>query len=426
MRILLSLLILCVPLSAAAGEARLRALETRLDALLADMLGPGRARVFLHPETRRSRLANKPRGAVLWDRIERRIKKAPHVLPGFKVPRSLKDETLRSLKTSLGAGWRARSVLRVRVVVDSRATPAELDAIRTALNSALGLDTAAGDIVEMHPAPMRRRLPAWALYGFGAAALILLLMLASRRLDLNLPNFSWPRWAPSRIFLPSGKALPPVISALGRRHVPTIVDFLESEPPETAAEIFRSLARETIPEVFRRLSTLRRLALAEILLLTEPAPARRGGPENRLMAQVAGFEAGLGLLEHILLHCSERLREQVLEHLDRISPARARNLREELLTLEDLAAADLESLKRCLSAFSIDDLALGLYESPKDARERILSALPEIIRGMVSRRARYFVPESYEAVASMRGEIYARWKRLELYGRVRPLRLVGN
>ena len=56
----------------------------------------------------------------------------------------------------------------------------------------------------------------------------------------------------------------------------------------------------------------------------------------------------------------------------------------------------------------------------------ILTALPEIIGEMVRRRARYFVPDSFESVASMRGEIYARWERLELYGRVRPLRPAGN
>lgn len=425
MRVLFSLLILCVPLSAAVDQARLRALEPRLDALLADMLGPGRARVFLRHEIRRSRTAIKPRGAALWDEVERRMQGAPPVLPGFKVPRRLKEEARRSLKASLGSGWRTRRVLRVRVVVDSRTGPAELSAIRSALSSALGLDPAAGDSIEVHLAPMRWRPPGWPLYGFGAAVLILLLLLASR-FDLRLPNFSRPRRTPSRIFLPQGGGLPPVLSALSRKHVPTIVAFLKGESSETAAEIFRSLARETTPEVFRRLSTRQRLALAEVLLLTEPARARRRGPEDRLMAQVAGFEAGLGLLEHILLHCSERLREKTLRHLDQVSPARTRELREELLTLEDLAAADLESLKRCLSAFSIDDLALGLYEAPRDARERIIAALPKIIGELVRKRARYFVPESYESVASMRGEIYARWKRLELYGRVRPLRLVGS
>ncbi|MBI2362483.1 MAG: hypothetical protein HYV15_03765, partial [Elusimicrobia bacterium] len=138
--------------------------EARLDALLADILGPGRGRAFvrlvpLPPDVEEPEPARPPSPAVLWDGIRKELEAAPPVLPGFRTPRSLREEALRQLmrqaapaKTKAAASPGA--ALSVTLIMDAGVSEAEAAAASDAVARALELSLERGDTLRTSKAPL--------------------------------------------------------------------------------------------------------------------------------------------------------------------------------------------------------------------------------------------------------------------------------
>jgi len=460
--------ILCASADARPAEGdRVEVLESRLMETLDADLGPGKSKVFIRtvdaplpdeavgaeaaqePESRSSR------GEVLWDRIERRRQEAPPVLPGYRVPSDLRAEALRSLKEELREGDAAprtapgQPALSVSLMLDSDVDPEAAERARSATVAALGLDPDRGDSLKvsriLRRSPARRPPLSSRLRETSALALVyggpplLLLALAAGLMAYFRPSrrarAAEPAAPPARARRAGGLILP------GPRHEAAAALTLQTETTEVVVEALRCMSCDSAAGVYRRLPEPCQLSAARALLAhpTEPgvAPAPGGpyapgtagsgtapavGVYERLRASLEAYENGEGLLAALLPRCPEARRESLLSRLQTDFPAEILRLRREIPTLGDLAEADPPSLRTCLSAFSCDELALCLYELPSDQRDRILAALPGIVRDMVQEKSRRMVPETSELVEAARTDVVTRWRRLELCGRVRPLR----
>ncbi|MFH1726286.1 MAG: FliG C-terminal domain-containing protein [Elusimicrobiota bacterium] len=411
-----------------------RSLEARLDVLLADILGVGKARAFVRARSRAPEIAAEPatRPAALWDEIAERIENAPPVLPGYPAPRSLQEEAVRSLMAAAAPSlvFPAGEVLTVTLLVDPSVGREELEPASSAVAEALGLDPARGDLLQVARAPVgstwrkalrkpdiREAVLTASVYAAAAALLLVLalaiLPLTRRRATRRAPDPQVPHRSLAR-------ARPESLGFIAPRHAESIVEFLSEQTVGTAVAVLRSVDHETAAAVFRRLPDAAGLAIAKALLLSPPeTPAGQPPPpaaRRMLSRHLAAVAQGEGLLAEILLRCPERTRGQVLHYLAASAPGQVRSLEKELPTMADLSGADPAVLRRCLSPFSCDEIALSLYDVPDDARNPILSALPAVLRNMVREKAEYLVPDSLEQADRARARILVRWKRIDPMG----------
>jgi len=136
---------------------------------------------------------------------------------------------------------------------------------------------------------------------------------------------------------------------------------------------------------------------------------------------LASYARGPGLLEELLLRAPQPLRDGLLGDLHRVDPDAARRIRRAVPSFRDLARADENSLRLCLSVLSTADLVRALYDFDPAPREKMLESLPILLREEIREQLRSFVPDSMESVETARSRITARWRRLERDGRVSSL-----
>jgi len=405
-----------------------------LQALLDRALGPGQALVFVRavaaPEAQQEEEPPPEEQGALWDEIRRRMDSAPSVLPGYSAPSDLKRELLRSLQGRVQPAppGEHRECLHVTLVFDSSLDERTAEKARALVFEAADLDPERGDAIRIVRAGIaaeaaegavpRQRIPPSRLPTRRALTAILALAAGAMfLLGASALARSLRARKPQRKEKPAPPPAPIRIEP-GRARV--TAEFLAGENACAAAEILRLAEPRVAADIFRRLPTLLKRGIAKHLLSPSQPCAAPGEGEvrERLRSRLDSHDRGEGLLIEMLLRCSESERDEVLAGLGAAS-----RLKEELLTISDLAASDAASLRTCLAAFSSEELALCLYELPEPVRERILGSLPEVFRAMVLEKLEYMVPDSLTAVDMTRGDICSRWRRLEHCGRVRPLKV---
>ncbi|MFA6029452.1 MAG: hypothetical protein WC969_06345 [Elusimicrobiota bacterium] len=450
-------------LSWAAGRARaaappdwlaLRSQEERAELLLSDALGPGRARVFLRARAQASAPAEGP-DAALFDRVQRSLDEAPPVLPGFALPRTLKDEILRAY----AAPAPGPTVLEATLVLD-RGVPQE--GVQRAMDlteRVLNLDAERGDslrLVRENIAPQATASGrAWgglserALAGLQsllATAVLLVAALAALRMIVPLPGGSRSRSARRtalRRRLAGSAALARLLPDPDGADLPRLkpgeagaaAEFLSGEPSAAAAAALRVFGARTAALVLRRMSApARRAAAAELARAREqpasapPAPAGRRWPwtksppppepVGRRLARRLGEEEREAFLDELFLRLDRGEQDELAAAVETVSPARARSLRG-LPDLDDLAAAEPAALRVLLCRFSSAELAGALHGAQEATRERLLASLPDAVAATVGEEE-VAVDPGGERTLSLRGELLARWRRLSLEGRVPP------
>ncbi len=423
-----------------------RTLEAKIDAALDAMLGPDAARSFVRasveeiPESGGRSLSNDSSDeAALWDEIRGKLDDLPPVLPGYRIPRSLKAEVLSRVAQAAAprrVESRKRTVLTVSLLVDESVEAKSLTPATAALAHAVGLDPDRGDILQITRTRLR---PTWVslirgerFRGFALAAF-------SVALGASLPLLAaWLLWKPGKRTEPEKKVCsqpleaPPLDADFNpipfwndARYARAVADFLAHEPPEAAAAVLSLLTYDAAGDVFRLLPEAARRGVAALLAAESGVGAKdlfhTGQLRRRLREHLASYARGPGLLEELLLRAPQPLRDGLLGDLQRVDPDAARRIRRAVPSFRDLARADENSLRLCLSVLSTADLVRALYDFDPAPREKMLESLPILLREEIREQLRSFVPDSMESVETARSRITARWRRLERDGRVSSL-----
>jgi hypothetical protein len=429
-----------------AGRAAFeRTLEERIDASLAVLLGPDLARSFVRakvepiPGSGELEMIDRAQEAVsLWDDIREKIEASPPVLPGYRLSRGLREEVLRRVADEAApvrAPDRKRTVLTVTLLVDESVEETALTRASAAIADAVGLDADRGDMLQITRADIR---PSWGrlLRGsrFRSAALTAACVALGAAIPIVVAFLLWkPRgkeWTPKRASAPleneTKTAAPadfdPAPFWNDSRYSHAVADFLARETAEASSAFLALLSPDAAGDVYRKLPEKQRRAVAAFLAAGSPSNPRElfqtAHLRRRLREHLASYARGPGLLEELLLRAPQHLRDGILGDIHRADPAAARRLRRAVPTFRELAKADASALRLLLSPFSTADLVLAFYEFDAAAREKMLESLPSILRDEVREELRAFVPDSTESVDAARARITARWRRLELDGRV--------
>lgn len=431
--------------------------EARLDALLADILGHGRGHAFVRliplppdvtePPPAPPSAQPRPEPSTLWERIGERGKRTPPVLPGFAAPRSLREEALQELfGRPMPAAPPAAApppdpgfALAVTLLLDDSVSDGELKAASDAVARALGLAAERGDTLRASRAPLTPTLTkvfsepgvrsaaaaggtagSLALVGLALVALALRGRNSALRSLLIAPQpaVSAPpvfHVAPPAAAAPDAPAPPAVLPPLGAGGAAACAEFLRDGPAAAAEWLLRRATPSEAAAVYERLPRPVRLGAARLLAdAAQPAapPTNPAELAERAVRRVSGLER----LEDILLRLGPKSREEACEHLRLSCPGAAGRLNA-LPLFPELALADVEDLRLCLSAFSTARLAAALGAETPAVRVAFLEALPGVAADLVRER----LAREPSGGAAAQGEILARWRGLERAGRVRAL-----
>lgn len=417
-----------------------RTLETKIDAALEAMLGPDAARSFVRASAEEisedvalSEFDDAPEAPALWDEIQARVDRIPPVLPGYPLPRSLKEEALARVAHAARPRRREahrRDLLTVTLFIDESVEEKTLVRVTEALAGALGLDDRRPDALQVKRARLR---PAWGSLVRGARFRGTLLTALCVALGGSLPLLiAWLFWKPrpqEAVKKPAPRTAGPASIRIplwnDARYARAVADFLTREPPEAAAAVLAMMSYDAAGDVFRMLPEDRRRRVAAVLSERTDSdadePFETDETRERLRRHLENYARGPILLSELLLRAPQSVRDTLLFDMRRANPGTARELRRAAPSLMDLAMADESSLRLCLSVFSVSDLACALYDFDPLARETMLDALPLLVREDVRRELDSFVPDSTESVDAARARITTRWRRLESDGRVRSL-----
>ena len=426
-----------------------RTLEKRIDELLDAMLGPGLARTFIRAAVETvpgsgliEMTDEREKTAALWDEIQGRLESTPPVLPGYPLPHALKAEVLSRVAAAAAPVRkpdRSRAILTVSLLVDHSVEERDLTPVTAAVADAVGLDPDRGDILQITRASIR---PTWAsllktnkvrgamliaaciALGLGIPICIAIFMGGKTR-ELFSARTHISEQKPSTDFASHSETdFDPTPFWNDSRYAQAVADFLAKQPAQSAAALLGLLSHEAAGTVFRNLPEKQRRRIAALLASGTPIGAKElftiGQLRRQLREHLTAHATGPGLLEELLLRAPERVRDGLIGDLRRSDPERAARLARSVPSLRDIARANEPALRLCMSPFSTPDLVCAFYEFDEAAREKILEALPLLVREDIREELKTFVPESMETVESARARITARWRQLELDGRVTP------
>lgn len=441
------------PSRAATASAVSPSIEERLDALLSDMLGPGRARAFVRLVPRPLTFEELPpepeaKPAALWDRMNARLADAPPVLPGFPTPRNLREEVMRELVAQATPERvpEREQTLSVTLLVDQTLGDAELAAATDAVARALALNAAHGDALH---AARTRLAPRWkrtlqepavlggaAAGGTAGAALLTglaLVALALRgRRGQDRPVFITPPAAPAAprpeyfpvqpaIHPPVLPVTDPILPPLGPEAAAICAELLRDGPGAVTTWLLSRAASQEAAQVYARLpGPIRQESARRLADAFEPYPEPPSDPAD-LAARLGRRVAGLERLEDIVLRLGEPFRSEATMTLRLCAPNAAARL-SALPFFPDLADADPEDLRLCLSPYSSALLAAALSPEPPEVRCAFLDSLPGVAAGLI----RGHLSAEPRGGRREQGDILSRWIRLQHAGRVRRLSSVAR
>lgn len=184
-------------------------------------------------------------------------------------------------------------------------------------------------------------------------------------------------------------------------HPQTIALILSTQSPDHSARILDCLDEELKSDVVYRIATLDRVSPDVISQIEEALRAEIGGVVSREQQQVGGVDK----VVEVLARMDQGSDQIILDHISESNPKMADEIRQKMLTFEDLAELDARSLQVLLREVSTDQLTLALKSASKRVKERIYSNISERAAQMIEEDLDVMGPVRLSEVETVRQAI---------------------
>ncbi|HKK33996.1 MAG TPA: flagellar motor switch protein FliG [Desulfomicrobiaceae bacterium] len=173
-------------------------------------------------------------------------------------------------------------------------------------------------------------------------------------------------------------------------HPQTIALILSTQSPDHSARILNCFSEELKGDVVYRIATLDRVSPDVIAQIEEALQAEIGGVVSREQQQVGGVDK----VVEVLARMDQGSDQVILDHISESNPKMAEEIRQKMLTFEDLADLDSRSLQVLLREVSTDQLTLALRSASKRISDKIY--------GNISERAAQMIQEDLDVMGPVR------------------------
>ncbi len=193
-----------------------------------------------------------------------------------------------------------------------------------------------------------------------------------------------------------------VVFSIRPSQVPFLVSLMVSEDPANVALVSSHLPAEVKSEFLKRLPP----AFASDVLIhmskirfvePEVLSTLKDELERRLSGAVGGLDGALNALEGVNL----RAKRVMLTELEKKHPELASEVRRRILLPDDLALLPEKDLSLMVSAVKIDEWAQALFELPEAVRQKIKAQMAEKTWQMIEQSMSYGAPSAEKMEAAV-------------------------
>lgn len=184
-------------------------------------------------------------------------------------------------------------------------------------------------------------------------------------------------------------------------HPQTIALILSTQSPDHSARILNCFSEELKGDVVYRIATLDRVSPDVIAQIEEALQAEIGGVVSREQQQVGGVDK----VVEVLARMDQGSDQVILDHISESNPKMAEEIRQKMLTFEDLADLDSRSLQVLLREVSTDQLTLALRSASKRISDKIYENISERAAQMIQEDLDVMGPVRLSEVETVRQAI---------------------
>jgi hypothetical protein len=472
---LLAACLISAPLASAAESEQVQLaakMSEDASALLEQLLGPGRAKVFIRIEEGDRSEEQKQTETLSPLAGKKPPATTTAVLPGYATASPIFEKTSqwykRELEQSNTTSAFSIKKIEVSLLLDDQVAEAQSEAIRKVLSDMLRLDTKRGDTLlvlrsQLYP-PWKRLL--WtpeigraliAQAGLWVAVILVCFVcfvgylvisrsvrglaeaIATRRTQAEGPAalargqmggyaaLGGPGAGGALALGEFGETgagtVPGQVEGrfgyLSARPPKEVARWLAAEPAEDVALLFGAVT-DTDPALATRLFAALpkdfRLAVSKALVKIRTAdPDRVGTVEARVREKVEASMAGPDKLSTLLAQLAPEERTPLIDELSVAEPQASRDMLESLITFETLAALSAGDLRRLVTAVPIQVWAQALHGA-EDFSGRVIEQLPPGLRPTV--REGLDTPLPRDRVLEARSVVLARAAQLAADGQI--------
>lgn len=205
-----------------------------------------------------------------------------------------------------------------------------------------------------------------------------------------------------------------------------LVDFLQSEHPQTvalilsqlnpmlAASVISELPHEMQTDVSLRIATMERIS-PDVLSQVEAVLDEQFDATAENEVSVAG---GAGHVAEILNLVDRSTEHQILQSMDDREPGLALEIRNLMFAFEDIGHLDDRSIQNLLKEIGTSDLAVALKASSEELQRRIFSNVSERVASLIREEMEFTGPLRLSEVEARQQVIIDVVRRLEDEGQV--------
>jgi len=210
--------------------------------------------------------------------------------------------------------------------------------------------------------------------------------------------------------------------ALRDEHPQTLALIAACLPPGQSAQLIDRLPLRTQVETVRRLATLEPMSPETVERIEKALESRFAANREAGAPSPGGFKSAASVLSRAL----PETRRHVLAALDENEPSLADQLRESLLTFDDLGAIDDQGLARIASEVEIKTMALALKSSAPEFATRLFRVLAPAEAALLAGTLDAMGPATLQEITDARREISKAARRLEALGELDLRRVTGR
>ncbi|HEU4334144.1 MAG TPA: FliG C-terminal domain-containing protein [Candidatus Eisenbacteria bacterium] len=196
--------------------------------------------------------------------------------------------------------------------------------------------------------------------------------------------------------------------ALRDEHPQTLALIAACLPPGQSAQLIDRLPLRTQVEAVRRLATLEPMSSETVERIEKALESRFDAKREAGSPSPGGFKSAASVLSRAL----PETRNHVLAALDADEPGLADQLRESLLTFDDLAAVDDRDLALIASEVEIKTLAAALKSSAPEFAARLFRVLSPAESALLAGTLESMGPATLQEITDARREISRAARRL--------------
>ncbi|ABS60686.1 flagellar motor switch protein FliG [Fervidobacterium nodosum] len=205
-----------------------------------------------------------------------------------------------------------------------------------------------------------------------------------------------------------------IVNFLQSEHPQTIALVLSFLDPRTAAQVLGALPENLQIEVIKRISLLERASPDVVKEVEKLLEKKFAGVATQTMSAVGGLETAAEIMNSL----DRSTEKTIMERLTYESPELAEEIRRRMFVFEDILKIDDRAVQLVLREVNMQDLAVALKGASEELKQKILNNMSKRAQQLLKDEMEFMGPVRVKDVEEAQQKIINIIRRLEEAGEI--------